>query len=69
MNIKFESKIDPQIKRLILKILRINPDQRISVNKILTSKVFIPYLIKFNEPHLIADPLESKWVVLLLIGR
>ena len=61
MNIKFGSKTDPQIKRLILNILRINPDQRVSVNKILTSKVFIPYLIKFNEPHLIVDPLESMW--------
>lgn len=60
MRIKFNADVDPRIRRLVTGILRVDPKRRLSVNKILTAKVFIPYLVKFNEPHLIVDPLERR---------
>ena len=62
MQIKFKSNLDPRIQELILKILKFHPKKRLPINKILTAPVFIPFLIKFNEPHLIVDPTISKFI-------
>ena len=59
MQIKFKPSLDPRIKELILKILQFHPQKRLSINKILMAPVFIPFLFKFNEPHLIVDPTLS----------
>lgn len=60
MQIKFKPNLDPRIKDLILKILQFYPQKRLPINKILSAPVFIPYLIKFNQPHLIVDPKISN---------
>ena len=60
MHIKFKPGLDPRIRDLILRILQFHPQKRLPINKILTAPVFIPYLIKFNEPHLIVDPTLSR---------